>query len=128
MVGGQESDARAFLAVRLTELDEAAGRPGLDALAARVMNRRLPGVGWRVTGKRISDWKRGRHVPGSGDALAAVVRELITLARRRVSPGSVAAGLYDEQQWRQWWERARDTRVPAADSEGDCPGKPVSWA
>jgi TPR repeat protein len=106
-VKDQRSGARELFAARLVELHEAAGSPLLESVATRAMARKPQGARWRVTGKRISDWKRGRNVPESADACAAVARKLIELALTKTSPTQVTAGLYNEEQWRKWWAAAR---------------------
>src|SRR5258708_11646294 len=79
------------------------------------MTRRPEGASWRVTGRRISDWKMGRNVPESSEAFAVVVRRLIELARGKVSPARVTSGLLDEDQWQQWWSAARvEPATPAS--------------
>src|SRR5438046_3063940 len=113
-MGRRQDGARELFAARLTELHKAAGSPPLESIAKRVMARRPPGARWRVTGRRISDWKLGRNVPESADAFAAVVRRLIELARARVHPSQASAELLDEAQWQQWRLAARaEPIVPA---------------
>lgn len=114
MSDGHHGGAREFLASRLNELHDAAGAPPLDAIAARAMRLRPPSARWRITGKRISDWKRGHNAPASKGALAAVVRTMIDIARTKAIPGNATAGLFNESQWQCWWAAARAEPVTAA--------------
>ena len=106
VVSGWGVGERELFAARLIELHQVAGSPPLESVAARAMARRPRDARWRVTGKRISDWKLGNSVPASADALTAVVRRLIELARAKGSPGQATVGLYDEAHWQRWWAAA----------------------
>lgn len=128
MVSADRTGARRQLAEMLVELHEAAGSPPLDSVAARAMARRPRDATWRVTGKRISDWKLGSSVPASVGALTAVVRRLIELARAKGMPGQTGLVLYDEEQWRRWWDAAK-AESPGAASVSPVPqgrdGRPI---
>jgi tetratricopeptide (TPR) repeat protein len=112
---GQENSHREVFAARLGELHRAAGSPLLGTVAERASRRRSQHARWHVTAKRISDWNRGRNVPESGEALAAVTRTLIEMARSRIRPNEVTQGLYDETQWQRWWRAARSEPLASSD-------------
>ena len=120
--------ARELFAARLIELHEAAGSPPLERVAARAMARRPRDARWRVTGKRISDWKLGNSVPASAEALNAVVRKLIELARAKDPRGQLTPGLYDEAHWQRWWAAARAEPLNSASTpslHNDLVGEPI---
>jgi tetratricopeptide (TPR) repeat protein len=98
---------RTFLANCLDELWQAAGAPTLDSIA-RSAQRERPPASAKVTGKRISAWRRGNNVPQSFAELASVVH---VLAQRARSLGITNAtpGLLDERQWHKWWMEARNS-------------------
>ncbi|MFH8932474.1 hypothetical protein ACH4D4_36165 [Streptomyces pristinaespiralis] len=115
MAGAQGGDdARELFAARLTELLNASGLT--QERAAAKVNQRSPAgrkVPPRITGRLISSWKCGHHLPSRQTAML-LVRVLIDHMRNRgASPDSVSAGLLDEAAWRAWWRAADAT--PAVD-------------
>src|SRR5690606_16476818 len=70
----------------------------------------------RVTGQRVSDWRRGRNVPARFAGLAAVLQVLIGEARkRRAEP--VLEGLYDLAAWQELWQQALATPISASSAQ-----------
>ncbi|MFC4533282.1 NACHT and WD repeat domain-containing protein [Sphaerisporangium dianthi] len=105
-----ELTPRRLFAARLAELLELAADLPVKSLVGEVNRRRPAGRGRPVSGPRISDWKRGRHLPESEAAFLVMVRVLVEHCRRlRVPPGQVSAGLLDEEQWRRWLREARSS-------------------
>ncbi|MET8144864.1 WD40 repeat domain-containing protein [Sphaerisporangium sp. NPDC005288] len=105
-----ELTPRRLFAVRLAELLEVAADLPVKSLVGEVNRRRPAGRGRPVSGPRISDWKRGRHLPESEAAFLVMVRVLVEHCRgRRVLPEHVSAGLLDEEQWRRWLREARSS-------------------
>ncbi|MES4909609.1 MULTISPECIES: tetratricopeptide repeat protein [unclassified Streptomyces] len=100
--------AREEFATRFTRLLGLAGEPTLDSVAENAMRRRdataRPTTDKRISGKRISDWKRGESVPQSREELGPVIRHLIDLAHRNGVPQSE---LLDESAWLRHWKAAR---------------------
>ncbi|MBG0818283.1 hypothetical protein [Planomonospora sp. ID82291] len=130
-----QRDARAEFATRLAELLDAAPELGQDAVARAANDRlrqlarttpagasQLPAS--QVTGKKISAWRNGDHLPASPDSLRAVVHVLaVHLRRRNVTADQVAPALLDPQRWDRWWEAARKqpVRAPQAVPAGEQP-------
>ncbi|MFC4533277.1 NACHT and WD repeat domain-containing protein [Sphaerisporangium dianthi] len=109
-MGERELTPRRLFAVRLAELLELAADLPVKSLVGEVNRRRPAGRGRPVSGPRISDWKRGRHLPESEAAFLVMVQVLVEHCRRlRVPPGQVSAGLLDEKQWRRWLREARSS-------------------
>ncbi|ALG10576.1 NACHT and WD repeat domain-containing protein [Kibdelosporangium phytohabitans] len=106
-------DKRGTFAERLALLFAEAGGPPLKAVVKSVARARREdrrGRVVRVSGQRLSDWRRGRNVPSSFDALAVVLEILIGEARKtRARP--VVDGLYDVDAWRLLWQEALDSPV-----------------
>jgi tetratricopeptide (TPR) repeat protein/transcriptional regulator with XRE-family HTH domain len=131
MAGAQGGDdARELFAARLTELLNASGLT--QERAAAKVNQRSPAgrkVPPRVTGRLISSWKCGHHLPSRQTAML-LVRVLIDHMRNRgASPDSVSAGLLDEAAWRAWWRAADAT--PAVDGRPETRnvvGRPIGDA
>ncbi|MBL1101787.1 WD40 repeat domain-containing protein [Streptomyces coffeae] len=114
----------------MTELLELTADLPLKNAVAEANRRRPFGRGRPVSGRRVSDWKRGRHLPDSEMSFLALVRVLIEHCRgRRVPADGVSAGLLDEEQWRHWLRAARAS-PPDPDVES-CAGQPAEqdeWA
>ncbi|WP_020672503.1 AAA family ATPase [Amycolatopsis nigrescens] len=99
---------REVFAERLALLFAEAGGPPLKLVTKSVVRarrvdsrRRLI----RVSVQRLSDWRRGRNVPSSFDALAVVLEILIGEASKaRTRP--VLDELYDLEAWRKLWQEA----------------------
>ncbi|GII81384.1 hypothetical protein Sru01_63660 [Sphaerisporangium rufum] len=107
---GAEPTPRRLFAARLAELLELAADLPVKSLVGEVNRRRPAGRGRPVSGPRISDWKRGRHLPESEAAFLMTVRVLIEHCRgRRVPAGRTSPGLLDEEQWRRWLRAARSS-------------------
>ncbi|MFE7033971.1 ATP-binding protein [Streptomyces sp. NPDC057621] len=107
-MGKAEPTPRRVFADRLSELLElAADLPVKRAVAEA--NRRRPARRCRpVSGRRVSDWKQGRHLPESEVAFLVLVRVLLEHCRgRRIRADAISAGLMDEVQWRRWLRAAR---------------------
>ncbi|MGW4644886.1 nSTAND1 domain-containing NTPase, partial [Sphaerisporangium sp. NPDC004334] len=105
-----ELTPRRLFAVRLTELLKVAADLPVKSLVGEVNRRRPAGRGRPVSGPRISDWKRGRHLPESEAAFLMMIRVLVEHCRgRRVLAEQVSAGLLDEEQWRRWLHEARSS-------------------
>lgn len=119
--------AREEFATRFTTLLGHAGEPTLDSVAEHAMRRRdaavRPITDKRISGKRISDWKRGESVPHSQEELAPVIRHLIGLARRNRVPQSE---LLDESAWLRLWKAARAAPKSAETPSGL--GQPIGDA
>ncbi len=98
-------EPRSLLANRLDELWRAAGTPTLDAVAHAALGDR-PRSAAKLTGKKISAWKKGTNVPQTFTELGSVVRVLIQKARR-LETNNTSHGLLDERQWLRWWTEAR---------------------
>ncbi|GAA1017578.1 hypothetical protein Aple_023590 [Acrocarpospora pleiomorpha] len=102
----QELTPRGFFAVRLDELLRLADLP-VDRIADQANRRRRAGQSWEVDERRISDWRRGAHLPRSDEAFAAVIRAVIERCRGRVDPRQGSVGLLEESVWRRWLRDAR---------------------
>ncbi|WP_405593975.1 WD40 repeat domain-containing protein [Streptomyces sp. NBC_01410] len=82
----------------------------LKSAVAEANRRRPAGRGRPVSGRRVSDWKRGRHLPDSEIAFLVLIRVLVEHCRgRRVPEDEVSPGLLDEEQWRRWLRAARSS-------------------
>jgi hypothetical protein len=101
-----EPGPREVFAARLSELLDLADLP-LERVADQATGRRPPGERWQVTAQRLSDWRRGGHLPQSDQAFDAVIRILIAGCRGKVDPGSVSPGLLSEADWRRRLRSAR---------------------
>ncbi|MFJ9853450.1 hypothetical protein [Streptomyces sp. NPDC101150] len=120
---------RGVFAERFALLYREAGNPPLKrvedavARAQRVDERGRP---VRVSAQRISDWRRGRNVPGQFTLLVAVLQVLIAPARR-LRPAPIAEGLYDLSAWRKLWEAAHASPAAATTDHaktGEAPTDP----
>ncbi|MFC6083622.1 nSTAND1 domain-containing NTPase [Sphaerisporangium aureirubrum] len=108
MVNEKELSARRLFAVRLNELLDLTADLPIKRVVAEVNRRRPAGLGRPVSGPRVSDWRRGRHLPESETSFLVMVRVLLEHCRRRgVLPEQVSDGLLDEEQWRRWLRDAR---------------------
>ncbi|WP_438471304.1 nSTAND1 domain-containing NTPase [Streptomyces asiaticus] len=106
--GHREPLPRRVFADRLAELLELTADLPLKSAVAEANRRRPFGRGRPISGRRVSDWKRGRHLPDSEMAFLVLVRVLIEHCRgRRMPADEVSAGLLDEEQWRHWLRAAR---------------------
>lgn len=97
---------------RLLSLFAAAGSPTLSATVAGAA-RMAPGRA-EVSVQRVSDWRRGRHLPARFETLEPVLAWLILQAQSR---GATTPAL---TEWRRWWSAARTTRGP-----GTAAGRPA---
>ncbi|RPA57166.1 hypothetical protein EF294_19180 [Gordonia oryzae] len=88
---------------QLHALFTAAGSPTLAATIAGAA-RLAPGRG-EVSVQRLSDWRRGRHLPARFETLEPVLVWLILQAQSR---GADTSSLRD---WRRWWSAANGTRT-----------------
>ncbi|TDB89857.1 hypothetical protein E1264_07080 [Actinomadura sp. KC216] len=123
----EEPTPRQLFAARLTELLGVTADLPLKRVVAEANRRRPTGRGRPVSGRRVSDWKRGRHLPESEAAFLVFVRVLIEHCRgRRVSSGQASPGLLDEEQWRLWLRAARNS-PPALPSPAE-PSEPAQDA
>ncbi|XVQ09470.1 hypothetical protein ACQP1W_44245 [Spirillospora sp. CA-255316] len=101
--GWPESERESF-AARLAELLLASGLT--QQRAAEHVQQRWPGVTWKVTAQRISDWKNARDLPRP-EPLKGLLRVLIEHARRRTAdPAGLTPGLLSEEVWQRWWRAA----------------------
>ncbi|CAG7648224.1 NACHT domain-containing protein [Actinacidiphila bryophytorum] len=98
--------ARAEFSDRLGALLDASGLQQQQA-AARTMRRRPRGASWAVTGRQISAWKNGSHLPAVDDAFLMLVRVLTEQARGRAASGHAGGELLDEAGWTRLLRRAR---------------------
>lgn len=109
----------------LRTLHCAAGSPSLRMLAttasARVNSSALSGRAVSISAQRISDWKSGRNIPATFDALHPVLMVLFQRVRRRQAP--VDRRLLDMRAWKVSWGRAHThmlrTRVKASERPRD---------
>ncbi|MGW1954052.1 ATP-binding protein [Streptomyces sp. NPDC001920] len=107
-MGKAEPTPRRVFADRLSELLELAADLPIKSAVAETNRRRPAGRGRPISGRRVSDWKRGRHLPESEVAFLVLVRVLLEHCRgRRIPAGAVSAGLLEEEQWRRWLRAAR---------------------
>lgn len=129
-MGGLEPDQRQVFAARMAELLALADLP-LERVAARATKRRSPGERWQVTAQRLSDWRKGGHLPKSDQAFDAVIRVLIDHCRRTADLDGVSQDLLSETAWRRLLRSARAGPPPS--SAGDrriagLSGRPASRA
>ncbi|MFJ5779963.1 ATP-binding protein [Streptomyces sp. NPDC093094] len=107
-MGQSEPAPRRVFADRLGELLALAADLPVKSAVAEANRRRPAGRGRPISGRRVSDWKQGRHLPESEVAFLVLVRVLIEHCRgRRIPAGEVGAGLLDEEQWRRRLRAAR---------------------
>ncbi|WP_328665838.1 AAA family ATPase [Streptomyces sp. NBC_00322] len=107
-MGSVEPLPRWLFAERLGELLELAADLPLKSAVAEANRRRPAGRGRPISGRRVSDWKRGQHLPESEMAFLVLIRVLVEHCRgRRVPADEVSPGLLDEEQWRRWLRAAR---------------------
>ncbi|QIS02167.1 hypothetical protein F5X71_07410 [Nocardia brasiliensis] len=99
--------ARERFAERLTALYELAGSPVVKSLLRRANARGVPGA-VNVTGQRFSDWRRGKTVPASFDAVLPVLAVLIGDAKAQPLPETVDHSLLDLPRWRVYWRQAKN--------------------
>ncbi|MGV9669103.1 nSTAND1 domain-containing NTPase [Gordonia sp. NPDC003504] len=97
------ADAPARFGAHLLALFASAGSPTLASTVSGAA-RLSPGRA-EVTVQRLSDWRRGRHLPASFETLEPVLAWLILQAQ---SKGADAPGL---AEWQRWWSAARSTRA-----------------
>ncbi|CAM5282766.1 hypothetical protein SAVIM338S_00166 [Streptomyces avidinii] len=138
MVGGGRGPActRQSFGVRLAALLDASGLTQEQAAERAKRRRGAAGVQPKISGRLISSWKRGAHLP-SEHAAMVLVRVLIERARQRgVRPDEVMADLLAEEAWQRWWQEAGATPPahagavhgpPAPEPAGDArpAGRPV---
>ncbi|MFF3685977.1 ATP-binding protein [Streptomyces sp. NPDC002187] len=107
-MGKAEPTPRRVFADRLSELLELAADLPIKSAVAEANRRRPAGRGRPISGRRVSDWKQGRHLPESEVAFLVLVRVLLEHCRgRRIPADGIGAGLLDEEQWRRWLRAAR---------------------
>ncbi|MFE1440506.1 ATP-binding protein [Streptomyces sp. NPDC058739] len=107
-MGETEPTPRQVFADRLGELLGLAADLPVKSAVSEANRRRPAGRGRPISGRRVSDWKQGRHLPESEVAFLVLVRVLLEHCRGR--PGAadaIGAGLLDEEQWRRWLRAAR---------------------
>ena len=102
---------------QLHALFTAAGSPTLAATIAGAA-RIAPGRG-EVSVQRLSDWRRGRHLPARFETLEPVLAWLILQAQSR---GAETPSLSD---WRRWWSAANGTRTREAGSSKRRTAEPI---
>ncbi|MGV9826428.1 nSTAND1 domain-containing NTPase [Gordonia sp. NPDC003429] len=120
------SDPATRFGAQLRQLFASAGSPTLAAVAGG--SRRVSGGRAEITVQRLSDWRRGRHLPARFETLEPALAWLILQSRAR---GEV--DVPPLTRWREWWELGRaggatagrgaesspprgDTRVPGVRS------------
>ncbi|GED99296.1 AAA family ATPase [Gordonia crocea] len=108
-------DATTRFGDQLAALFDAAGSPTLETVS-RGAAKLAPGRS-KASVQRISDWRRGRHLPASFDSLEPVITWLILRAQMR-NPDHPVPPL---PRWRQWWSSAREDGSAAIPP----PGPPV---
>ncbi|MBN0042532.1 AAA family ATPase [Streptomyces actuosus] len=115
-MGKAEPTPRRVFADRLSELLGLAADLPIKSAVAEVNRRRPAGRSRPISGRRVSDWKQGRHLPESEMAFLLLVRVLLNHCRGRQIP----AALLDEEQWRRCLRAARasppDPEPPAQQS------------
>ncbi|MFD1810875.1 WD40 repeat domain-containing protein [Rhodococcus gannanensis] len=104
-----EHDARLHFADQLRLLFATAGGPPLKTVVseAAALGRAI-GAEKQVSIQRLSDWRSGKRVPASFDALRPVLVSLIRTAQSLHGSQPPSPGLYSLKQWQLWWEGARD--------------------
>ncbi|MFE3496227.1 ATP-binding protein [Streptomyces sp. NPDC059175] len=107
-MGEAEPTPRRVIADRLGELLGLTVDLPIKSAVAEANRRRPDARGRPISGRRVSDWKQGRHLPESEVAFLVLVRVLLEHCRgRRIPADRVSAGLLDEEQWRHWLRAAR---------------------
>ncbi|TLQ42247.1 AAA family ATPase [Streptomyces marianii] len=127
-MGEAEPTPRRVFAGRLSELLGLAVDLPVKSAVAEANRRRPAGRGRPISGRRVSDWKQGRHLPESEVAFLVLVRVLLEHCRgRRIPADEVGAGLLDEEQWRRWLRAARASQPDAAPParQGTAQGRPA---
>ncbi|MFF2555246.1 hypothetical protein ACFVUS_29875 [Nocardia sp. NPDC058058] len=104
---------RDHFAERLTRLFALAGNPVLKSVVRRANSRSAPGAP-KVTGQRISDWRRGNTVPSSFEAVLPVLAVLIDTALEQPRSNNADPRLFDLIRWRELWTRAKQDSAQTA--------------
>ncbi|MFD4291718.1 NACHT and WD repeat domain-containing protein [Rhodococcus sp. NPDC058505] len=101
-------DARLHFADQLRLLFATAGGPPLKTVVseAGALGRAI-GADKQVSIQRLSDWRSGKRVPASFDAVRPVLVVLIRTAQS-MHGNPPTPGLYSLKQWQSWWQGARD--------------------
>ncbi|MGW0172823.1 nSTAND1 domain-containing NTPase [Rhodococcus sp. NPDC003322] len=104
-----EPSARLHFADHLRLLFATAGGPPLKTVVseASALGRAI-GADKLVSIQRLSDWRSGKRVPASFDALRPVLVVLIRTAQSLHGNQPPSPGLYSLKQWHAWWQAARD--------------------
>ncbi|MFI9508172.1 WD40 repeat domain-containing protein [Nocardia sp. NPDC052566] len=98
--------SRERFAARFAALFAAAGAPPVKSVVRRA-NARMTGGDTPVTAQRISDWRRGSHLPASFEVLLPVLTILSADAKARTTDVRGDSDLFDSVIWRADWEAAR---------------------
>ncbi|WKV70064.1 AAA family ATPase [Streptomyces sp. PCS3-D2] len=115
---------RRVFADRLSELLAQTADLPIKSAVAEANRRRPAGRGRPISGRRVSDWKQGRHLPESEAAFLILVRVLLEHRRGRQIPADgVSAGLLDEEQWRRWLRSARTSPPDSGPRAQKSPGQ-----
>lgn len=118
-----ELDPRLHFADQLRLLFATAGGPPLKAVVseATALGRAI-GVDKPVSVQRLSDWRAGKRVPATFDAVHPALVVLIRSAQSLHGGRPPATGLYSLKHWQRWWHAARDGGgVPRGDAESAAP-------
>ncbi|HUB38775.1 MAG TPA: NB-ARC domain-containing protein [Streptosporangiaceae bacterium] len=116
-MGDLEPGPRQVFSARLTQLLDLAGLK-LEVVAARANKRIKEGERWEVTAQRLSDWRRGEHLPASDAAFQSVIRVLIENCRGRVVLDADSKDLLSEDTWRRLLRSARKSSPSAGQTQG----------
>lgn len=118
-----EPDPRLHFADQLRLLFATAGGPPLKSVVseATALSRAI-GADRAVSVQRLSDWRSGKRVPASFDAIRPVLVVLIRAAQALHGNQPPAPGLYSLKQWESWWQGARDgSGTPRGRADADKP-------
>ncbi|MFB7265846.1 AAA family ATPase [Streptomyces nojiriensis] len=119
-----EPTPRRVFAERLSELLARTADLPIKSAVAEANRRRPAGRARPISGRRVSDWKQGRHLPESEAAFLVLVRVLLEHRRGRQIPADgVSAGLLDEEQWRRWLRSARTSPPDPEPRTQESPGQ-----
>ncbi|MFF0816004.1 WD40 repeat domain-containing protein [Rhodococcus sp. NPDC003318] len=104
-----EPDPRLHFADQLRLLFATAGGPPLKTVVseATALSRAI-GADRSVSVQRLSDWRSGKRVPASFDAIRPVLVVLVRSAQALHGNQPPAPGLYSLKRWETWWQGARD--------------------
>ncbi|MFD4438118.1 ATP-binding protein, partial [Bacillus safensis] len=104
-----EPDPRLHFADHLRLLFATAGGPPLKTVVseASALARAL-GSDKPVSIQRLSDWRSGKRVPATFDAVRPVLVVLIRAAQALHGSRPPSPGLYSLKRWQGWWSAARE--------------------